>query len=625
MSRFLFLVVILLSVIGVDLSPIEARAEDAQPLHVSWAISEFGTPIYAEGMEHFAYVNPDAPKGGKIRLGVQGTFDSLNTYIEKGYWARVLGPESDSLMVGSGDEIDAAYGLIAESVEYPEDMSWAVFNIRPEAHYADGTPITADDFVYTVERIQDRKHGRLFIREAYKVIKKAEALSERRFKVEFERDKWSMKSIMLAASLSPSPRHWWAERDPFATTLEPPLSSGPYIISEVDPGRSITYTRDPNYWGKDLSLVRGTNNFDEVRYDYYLDDTVLFEAFKAGEIDVRFENRAQRWITGYDFDAVRNGTVIKEAMEDHSPQGLRGMFFNHRRKPFDDVRVRKALTLLYDFETIQRTVLSGQYARVNSNFPNSEYAATGAPEGRELEMLEPYRDQLPPEVFGPAWEAPKSDGSGRNRKNRREALALLRDAGYVVRDGAMIHLETNQPLSFEILLQAQALERVIQPFVEALRRDGIDASIRLVDPSQFQNRINTFDFDLTVVTYTFYPPPGPLLADRYHSSRAEAQGSANIMGISDPVIDALLEIVVTTKDFDELKASVRALDRVLMWGWHAIPEYYNDESWIAYWDKFARPAVRPKISLGFPSAGGTGFSSSWWVDPDKAAALAERR
>ena len=596
----------------------------------TWAIAEFGEPLYKDGIEHWPYANPEAPKGGKIVLGAgRQTFDSLNPYIRRGIPPLgLLGLESDSLMMGSGDEIEARYGLLAESVEYPEDISWAIFTLRPEARYSDGHPITAEDFVFAYERLLNLEHGRPFIREYYSRIESVEVLDPRRLKVNFA-TKNKMKSVIIASGFSPSPKHWYegSDCDPYTTYLEPEPSSGPYIISKVDVGRSLTFSRDPDYWGKDLNVRKGLYNFDEIRFEFYRDDSVLFEAFKAGKIDFRRENRAQRWVQGYDFPALADGRVIRRTiapeliastrttMDPGSAylSGVRGMFMNQRRPPFDDRRVRQALVHLYDFEAIQRTVLSGQYQRVRSTFPGSEYAHQGRPEGLELELLEPFRDQLPKEVFEEAFNPPKTDGSGRNRGNRRIALALLKAAGFEARDGKIVNVESGEPLRFGIMIAAPSLQRVIQPYVTTLRKMGIEARIELVEAAQRERRHDEFDYDLTVVAYTFYPPPAELVLNRFHSSTADVKASANMAGIKDPVVDALLDRMITADGKEELLATARALDRVLMWSYYLIPEYYGDEAWLAYWDRFGYPERKAKYGIG--------FQSTWWIDAEKDAAL----
>ena len=575
----------------------------------TWSIAEFGEPLYPDGIEHWPYANPDAPKGGKIVLDAFGSFDTLNFYVLKGDWPSSIGLVYDSLMTGSADEIGAVYGLIAESVEFPEDKSWAIFTIRPEARYHDGEPIRAQDFVFALETVKE--HGRAFIQSGYLDVERAEALDDRRVKFYFN-TRNSMKPIVQAAGMYPLPVHYWQGKDVTASTLEPPLSSGPYRVKDLEPGRSITYERVKDYWGENLPVNRGLNNFDQLRFDYYRDLTVMFEAFKAGAIDFRSESSAKSWATEYTMSELDNGQMIKTAVPNETPRGIGGYFFNLRRAKFQDPKVRKALLYLYDFEAIQRTLLYGYYKRIKSYFPNSDYGASGKPSEAELALLEPYRDQLPPEVFTEAFEPPVSDGSGRNRQNKRIALRLFKEAGWELRDGRMVNAQSGEQFSFELLTAWPETERLALPYIEALKSAGIDASIRLVDSSQWRERVNDRDFDVWTGALTFFPPPGQLQKAYFGSEYAENRGS-NSMGIKNPVVDALLDQLVAAEDLETLKTVNRALDRVLLWHYYAIPLYYNDESWIAYWNKFGMPERKPRYGVGFPD--------TWWLDADKAAKL----
>jgi len=588
-----------------------AQADDG--ITKTWAIAEFGEPLYKDNFTHWPYANPDAPKGGNIVLGAFGSFDSLNPYILKGDWARSIGLITDSLMTGSGDELSSAYGLIAESVEYPADKSWIIFNLRPEARYHDGEPITAEDFVYSFDTI--REHGRPFLKSFYKDVESAEALSEHRLRFNFLTVD-NMKPLLIVAGMAPLPRHYWAERDISKTTLEPPLGSGAYRITQVTPGRSITYTRVKDYWAADLPVNRGFNNFDTIRHDYFRDLTAMFEAFKAGEIDFRQENRAKNWATAYDFNAAKDGRVVRRVVPSETPRGLQGYFFNTRRPQLQDVRVREAVSLLFDFETTQRLLLYGFYTRSKSYFPNSDFGARGAPTPEELAILEEFKDQLRPEVLQAAFEPSKTDGSGRIRGNLRKALGLFKEAGWVVKDRKLVSAETGEQFKLDIMLVTPTMEKLTEPFAQNLRRAGIDASYRVVDTAQYEVRLDDFDFDLVPLALNFFPPPGPELRSYFGSAAAGVRGSANLSGLENPVADALIERIIESKDLENLKATARALDRVLLWEFAAIPQYHNDESWLAYWDMFGFPERKPRYAVGFPG--------SWWIDPDKAAALDRR-
>jgi len=605
MKRLLFSLLLL----GLLSGP--AAAQD-QKVTRTWAIAEFGEPMYGPDMPHWPYANPEAPKGGRVVLGAFGTYDSLNTYILRGQWPAGIGLIGDSLMVGSGDELVSAYGLIAETVEYPDDKSWMVFNLRGQARWHDGKPITADDFVFSFDTI--RQHGRPFLKSFYDDIDQVTALDERRLKVTFK-TRNTMKPLMAAAGLSPLPRHWWTQpgRDITQTTLEPILGSGAYRIKAMDPGRAITYERVKDYWAADLPVSRGMNNFDEIRYDYYLDDTVMFEAFLAGRIDFRQENRAQRWAAGYDTGEVKAGRIVKRDPPDKSPRGTYGYIFNTRRPQFQDARVRRALNHLYDFESIQRTLLYGQYRRIESWFPNSEYGAQGRPTPEEAAILAPYKDKVPPEALTEDFTPPVNDGNRLDRENIRKATALFKEAGWEVRGGKLTKTDTGEVFRLEFLLSNPTLERVTAPYVQILRRAGIDAAIRVVDTAQYDVRTDDYDYDVVMVALNFFPPPGTELRGFFHSAVADVRGQGNFAGIKDPVVDELIEKIIQGKDLPTIEATTRALDRALLWGWYQVPLYYNDVSWLAFWNKFAWPERMAKYSHGFPA--------TWWVDPRKTAAL----
>ncbi len=574
-----------------------------------WAISEFGQPLYAAGIDHFPYANPDAPKGGEIVLSDFGSFDTLNFYVQKGEWPGSIGMVYDDLMTGSGDEIDGLYGLIAESVEYPDDKSWAIFNLRDEAVYHDGEPIVAEDFVFALDTIKE--HGRPFIKSFYDDVVGAQALSDKKLKFNFATTD-SMKPITIAAGMSPLPVHFWKDKDVTASTLEPPLSSGPYRIKELDPGRSITYERVEDYWGKDLPIKRGLNNIDEIRYEYYRDLTVEFEAFKAGEIDFRSESSAKRWVTEYNIKEVDTGDVVKEEIPSKRPRGMGGYFFNLKKSKFQDVRVREAIMTLYDFEAIQRTLLYGQYKRINSYFPNSDYGAVGEPADAEIAILEPFKEQLPEGTLTKAFVPPSTDGSGRDRKNKRKALSLFKQAGWELKSGKLVSNETGKQFQLELMTAFPESQRLALPYVEVLKKSGIDATIRLVDTSQWRVRIHDSDFDLWVGGLNFFPPPGTELRSFFGSESADIRGG-NSGGIKNPVVDELIEQIVVARDLETLQTTTRALDRVLLWNHYAVPSYFNNEAWIAYWNRFGFPERKPVYSVGFPTA--------WWIDSEKDSNL----
>ncbi len=590
-------------ILCVKLVSLTYAQETEQKIIKATSLAEFGEPALPDDFEHLPYVNLDAPKGGKIVLSAFGTFDTLNPYVLKGQWPSSIGSTYCSLMSDSSDELSSLYSEVAESVEYPEDKSWIIFNLRDNAVYHDGSRVVADDFVFSLETIKE--YGRPFLQSFYEDIEKAEALNDNQVKYYFKTTN-NMKPVILAASANPSSRKYWQDKDITESTLEPPLGCGPYQITDVDPGRSVTYKRVQDWWAADLPIMRGLNNFDEIRYDYYLDFTVQFEAFKAGDIDFRSENSAKRWATEYEIPDIDSGEMIKTVLPDETPRGISAFFFNVRKDKFKDVNVRKALLYLYDFEAIQRTLLYGYYKRIESYFPNSDFGvgSDGVSNEKELEILAPYKDKINPLVINEDFKAPVTDGSGRDRKNKREAIKLFKQAGWNLAQGKLVN-DKGEQFQMEILTANPETERISLPYIENLKSVGIDASIRKVDTSQWRVRIDDNDFDLFSARYNFFPPPGPELRSYYGCAAAEIRGSANSIGVCDPVIDELIEQIVSAEDLETLKATNRALDRMLLQGYYTIPLYYNDEFWIAYWNKFGRPEHKPKYTVGFPS--------SWWI------------
>ena len=573
----------------------------AEEITKTWAVAEFGEPLYKDGIEHWPYANPDAPKNGSIVLGAFGSFDSLNSYILKGTYPNSISLTSDSLMTGSADELSVVYGLIAETVEFPEDKSWAVFNLRPEAKFSDGEPIRAKDFVFAFDTI--RTHGRPFLKSFYEEIESIEAVDDLKLKFTFT-TKGSMKPLLAAAGMSPLPSAYWADKDISKTTLDPSPSSSAYKVASLEPGRSITYERVEDYWAKDLAVSRGLNNFNTIRYDYYRDLEVMVEAFKSGEIDFRSENSSKRWATAYEIEDVDNGNIILATPPDNQPQGIQAFMMNARRAPFDDQRVRKAFNFLYDFEATRRTILYNQYERINSYFPNSEFGSSGAPTPEEVSVLEPYRDQLAPEVFTEAYQSPVTDGSGRNRKQVREALKLFKEAGWNLSEGKLV--KDGKQMKVEILLNSAGTQRVHALFIQAMKKVGIDAEFRVVDTSQYQVRTDDFDFDIVSVRFNFFPPPGPELRSYYGTEAADERGTGNYFGIKNPVVDAIIEEVIAAPTLEDLQVRTRALDRVLLSLDHVVPQFYNDIFRLAYWNRFGQPETKPKY--------GTGFPGTWWID-----------
>jgi microcin C transport system substrate-binding protein len=581
----------------------------AEPPPKRIAIAEFGEPLFGETLTHWPYVNPKAPRGGSIVVAAFGTFDNLNQYILKGNVARSIGVTNDSLMTGSGDDLLGMYALIAKNVSYPDDISEATFELHQEAHYDDGTAITADDFKLAFDTI--RTHGRPFLRSFYREVDSVAVIDAHHVKFTFK-TRNNMKPLMAVAGLSPLPSHYWKSRDITATTLKPQPSSGAYKVAAVDPGRSITYERVSDYWGEGLPVNVGQNNIQTIRYDYYRDFGVMFEAFKAGDLDFRSESSSKRWATEYDFPAIKDGRVLRAEPRSERPEGMQGLVLNTRRAKFSDSRVREALAMLFDFEWTQKALLYGQYTRTESYFPNSDYGSSGPLAEDEKAILEPYRSQLPETVFENGFKVSRTDGSGRIRRELRRALKLLKVAGWSLKEGKLRDSK-GQQMTVEILLVQPDFERLLSPYIDNLKRAGIAASMRIVDTSQYENRTNDFDFDMVNVKFNFFPPPGPELRSYYGSKASTKIGSANWPGIRSPVVDELVEKIISAEDLETLKRHTRALDRVLLSGHYMIPQWYNAVYRIAYWDRFGRPERAPRFDLGFPG--------TWWIDAKRDAAL----
>jgi microcin C transport system substrate-binding protein len=605
-------VVLALGVLLVHMSCLLAGAADTRAV-VSHGLSIHGDLKYPPGFKHFDYASPEAAKGGDVRLAAIGTFDNLNPFILKGVPAAGLGQVFETLTVASADEPSSEYGLIAESMEVPSDRSWVIFTLRPEARFHDGSPITADDVVWTFQTLKTKGHP--VYRSYYQHIAKAEALAPRKVKFSFAPGE-NRELPVIAGQIPVLSKAYWSTRDFEKTTLESPLGSGPYRVESVDAGRSIVYRRVKDYWGAKVPVRIGHNNFDSLRYDYYRDGTVALEAFKAGQYDFRQENSAKSWATGYNSPALSQGLLKKEEIPNQVPTGMQGFVFNTRRAVFQDRRVRQALGEAFDFEWSNKNLFYGAYARTKSYFSNSELASSGLPSPEELRILEPFRAQLPPELFLKPYEPPKTDGSGDIRGNLRDALTLLKDAGWVVRGQKLVNAKTGEPMQFEILLDDPQFERITLPFAKNLERLGVTARVRTVDTAQYQNRIDNFDFDMTVVLWGQSLSPGNEQADFWTSERANVPGSRNLAGVRDPVIDKLVALVISAPDRESLVARTRALDRALLWGFYAIPHFHNRTFRVAYWDKFSRPRISPKYALGF---------DTWWVDAKKETALVRRR
>ncbi len=576
------------------------------------SIAMHGDVKYKPGFTHMDYTNPDAPKGGTLKIHSIGTFDSLNPFIIKGSPAAgmtYLGQSMlyDALMEQSMDEPFSMYGLLAETIERPADNSWVAFNLRPEAKWADGKPVTADDVVWTFNEMIEK--GAPFFKAYYGDVKSVEATSPARVIFRFSHNDNAELPLILS-QLVVLPKHYWTEggRDVGNTTLIPPLGNGAYKVGTIAPGRSITYVRDPNYWGKDLAINRGRNNFDEIVIDYYKDNNVALEAFLAGQYDYRLENTAKLWETAYDAPAVRDGRIIKEALPHARPAGMQGFLYNIRRPAFADVNVRKALAYAFDFEWSNKQFAYGQYTRTNSYFENSDLAAPDAPpRGAELKILESYRGQIPDDVFGPRYQPPTNDGSGNVRESLRTAAQILDESGWKLGpDG--IRIKDGVPLKFEIIDSNPMFERWVLPFIANLKRIGVAANFRVLDPAQYQNRINDFDYDMTIGTIPQSDSPGNEQRDFWGSEKADIKGSRNYIGIKDKAVDDIIEKIIRAKNREDLVAHCRALDRILLSGYYVIPQWHSDHFNVAYWKKLQRP---DKTSPLTPSV-----SDTWFARPN---------
>jgi len=584
------------------------------PAHAtpSHGLSAFGDLKYPENFTHFAYANPDAPVGGQLSMiGTSGvtSFDSLNAFILKGQPAEGLNLLFDTLMVRAMDEPDAMYGLLASAAEISEDRSAVTFTLRPDARFQDGTPVTAADVVFSFDTL--KKDGHPFIRLPLRDVARAEALDAQHVRFTFAGAE-TRDLPMIVAELPVFSKAYYTAHDFTATTVEPPLGSGPYKVKDVQLGRSITYARNPDYWGWNLPVNRGRFNFAAIRYDFFRDRSVAFEAFKAGAYDMREEFTSKTWATEYDFPAKRDGRVVRATLADENPSGVQGFFINLRREKFADIRVRRALDLAFDFEWANRNLFFGLYDRTDSYFENSALAASGLPGAAELALLEPHRDKLPAAVFDRAYIPSVTNGSGNLREELKQAGELLDAAGWRVKDGKRVNA-SGEHLTIEFLNYETAFERIIGPYIRNLKRLGIDAKVRTVDPSQYEARVESFDFDITTSRYVQRNTPGIELRGYFSSAAAAQPGSRNIAGISDPVIDALIEAVIAAPDRAALTAAAKALDRVLRSQHYWVPQWFKGVHTIAYWDRFGRPTVTPKYD--------TGIIDTWWVDPAKAARI----
>jgi microcin C transport system substrate-binding protein len=589
--------------VGIFGFSVAGNAAEPIPQH---GIALHGVPKYPTNFTHVDYVNPDAPKGGEIRLASIGTFDSLHPFILKGVAADGIAMTFETLMEPTADEAFSQYGLVAKTVTVAPDRSWVAYELRPEARFHDGKPITPEDVIFSFEILRDKGHP--FYRSYYRDVIKAEKTGAQGVKFTFK-EAGNTELPLIMGQLPVLPEHYWATHDFSATTWEAPLGSGPYKVASVDQGRAITYQRVTDWWGRNLPINRGRYNFDTIRYDYYRDATIALEALFAGRYDFRLENIAKEWAKSYNAPPVQQGLMVKNEVKNELPAGMQGFIMNTRRAIFADPRVREALNYAFDYEWSNKNVAFGAYKRTASFFANSELAASGLPTAEELKLLEPFRSQIPDQVFTTEYKNPITDGSGNNRVNLRRATELLREAGWVLKDGKLVNAK-GEAFTFEIMNETPAFDRWVQPFIRNLERLGISANFRLVDTAQYQNRIDSFDFDMIIHVFAQSLSPGNEQRDFWTSAKADVKGGRNLIGIKNPAVDALVEQITKAKDRAELITLCRALDRVLLWSHYVIPQWHFDRFRLAYWDKFGQPATAPLYGLK--------VVDTWWFDATKS-------
>lgn len=580
---------------------VEARAHGSSP---DFGLAMHGNAKYGPNDTHLDYANPNAPQGGTLKMAAIGTFDTINPYSIKGRAALGLDLVYDRLMARVWDEPFTMYPLIADHFEVPEDRSSITIHVNPNAKFQDGTPITADDVLFSFETLKNE--GRPNMRAVYRLVDKVEKLDEATVKFTLGENR-NRETVMIIAMMPVLSKAYWDGKTFDTTTLDKPVLSGPYKIAEIDPGRRIVYERNKDYWANNLLTSVGHYNFDKVIYEYYRDDTVAFEAFKAGDLSLRRELDAGQWASAYDFPAAKNGKIKMDAVPHGRPERTRAFIFNTRRAPFDDVRVRKALGLIFDFEWANQNMYGGQYKRITSYFPNSALAATGQPSAEELALLEPYKDKIPAEVFGPVIQPANNGNSKDRRANQLEADRLLKDAGWVVKDG--VRTKDGKAFTFEILLDAPEEEKLALHFKRSLERLGIRANVRVMDAAAYRGRLNEYDFDMTLYYWLSTLSPGTEQILYWGCQAAKEPARWNFAGICNPAIDAIAKGVADAKTYDELLDHMHALDRLLLAGYYAIPLYYAGVDDVAYWLPVHRPENTPLYGI---------VLETWWMDQPKA-------
>jgi microcin C transport system substrate-binding protein len=587
--------------------------------------SLIGESKYGDNFQRYDYVNPDAPKGGTLNSVAPGTFDSFNPYIVQGSFAAGFAPFGggllyDTLMEQATDEGSVSHPLIADAYKHPDDYSSVTYRLDPRAKWHDGKPITTDDVIWSFQVL--KANSPMYSRY-FENVTDAVAVSDR--EVEFRFDQKGNRELpKILGDLVVLPKHWWEgtdakgkKRDVTRPTQEPPLGSAAYKIASFKPGSEIVWQRVPDYWAAKLPVKIGRQNFDTQRFTYILDENAAWQAFtKGGLEDINAENSSRRWSTAYNFPAIKQGDVIKKEFKTETPEPMQGFVLNLRRQQFQDRRIREALTNVLDFESMNRTLFFGLNTRTSSYFQGTELASSGLPQGKELEILEQYRDRLPAELFTQEFKLPVYDSPQAERKYLKAAVDLFAQAGWVIKGGKMVNADSGQQFKLEILGRDPSDEVIANPYVDSLRKIGIDAALRIVDPSQYVNRTRSFDFDVVTGMFGQSDSPGNEQRDFWSSKAADAPGSRNLMGIKNPVIDALVDRVIFATDRDDLVAATHALDRVLLWNYYVVPQWHRPVVWLAYWNKFGIPEKQPAY-VGADI-------DSWWIDKDKEKALAAK-
>jgi len=594
----------------------------AQTKNWKHGLSLFGELKYPEGFKNFDYVNPAAPQGGTVRQIAFGTFDNFNIVVAGVKGSVAMGTElsGETLMTAALDEVSTEYGLLAESVNHPDDFSTVTYRLRANARWHDGKPVTAEDVIFSFDAFKANSPQ---LGAYYRHVVKAEKTAEREVTFTFD-GPGNRELPQIVGQLPVLAKHWWEgtdtsgnKRDVTQTTLDPPLGSGPYRLKDFAPGRSLVYDKVADYWGKDLNVAIGTKNFQTVRFEYFRDSTVALEAFKGDQVDWRTENSAKNWATSYDFPAVREKRVVLEEFPVRNFGSMQAFVFNIRRDKFKDARVRRAFNFAFDFEEMNRTIFFGQYKRIGSFFEGTELASSGLPEGKELEILETVRAQVPAEVFTKPYSNPVGGSQQAVRDNYREAFALLRDAGYEIRNTKLVNAKSGEQFTLEFLVDDPATERFVLFYKPSLERIGMTVSVRVVDAAQYENRLRQWDYDVIIGSWGQSLSPGNEQRDFWSSAAADQPGSRNLIGIKNPAIDKLIERVIFTKDRADLVAATKALDRVLLWNFYLVPQWTYGKVRSARWDRFGRPENMPKYGLA-------AFPTIWWWDADKAAKVQQR-